>query len=173
MRKLRTEQQRQLTRSAYGVFDHVTGAAGSRRNSGMRASRSVSAILITMRARLEPTQRWMPRQKAQARTARAPAQSSARDLGSARGRPALSGPSLLSFQLTFPDELWNRVDPSRRRGSRKPIQAARPRSPRKCQPVHLTRNVGSLALPAERFVTSYAERPEGYKPSGREEAYTI
>ena len=42
------------------LTDHVTTSSGSRRNSGKWASHSVSAILISIRARLEPTQRWIP-----------------------------------------------------------------------------------------------------------------
>ena len=44
--------------------DHVTRPAGSSLKSGMRFSHSSIATVISMRARLEPTQRWMPRPKA-------------------------------------------------------------------------------------------------------------
>jgi hypothetical protein len=42
--------------------DHVTGPATL--NSGMRFSSSSTATVASMRARLEPMQRWMPRPKA-------------------------------------------------------------------------------------------------------------
>src|SRR5262249_58124141 len=40
--------------------DQVTLPSGSSRKSGIRFSHSSSATVISMRARLEPTQRWMP-----------------------------------------------------------------------------------------------------------------
>src|SRR5450759_861458 len=53
-------------------------------------------------------------------------ESCADDLGNARGRPLLSGASLLSSQPTlFPDKLWNVVDDSRRRGCREPTGGQR------------------------------------------------
>src|SRR3954447_24775613 len=44
--------------------DQVTVPAGSRAKSGIRFSHSSNATCISMRARFEPTQRWIPRPKA-------------------------------------------------------------------------------------------------------------
>ena len=39
---------------------HVTSASSARRNSGIRSSQTSTATRISMRARFEPAQRWMP-----------------------------------------------------------------------------------------------------------------